>query len=90
MRPTDQPSILLMSRSLGPSSKFARRARRVRRAGCFLLCALSIVAFLVFGELAMRSVLGFLNQAIEQQFVSASQIPVPQIRDEEMHGAPIF
>jgi hypothetical protein len=90
MRPADQPSILLMSRSLGPSSKFGRRARRMRCAGCFLLCAFSIIAFLVFGELAMRSILGFLNQAIEQQFVRASPILVPQIRDEEMHGAPLY
>ena len=59
---------------------------RSRRVIGIPLCAFGIVAVWACTELTIRSVVGFLNQTVKEQFVRASQIPAAQgaerIRDE--------
>jgi apolipoprotein N-acyltransferase len=77
MNPADRASILWMRPSLSPRSRLLRRPGSSRRAVCFLF-AFGMMAVWVCGELTTGSMVRFLNQTVEQQFLRASQIPAAQ------------
>src|SRR5438105_1844805 len=72
---------------LNSQARLLWRTRRNRRAVLFLLCALVIMAAWACAELTIRSVFGFLNHTVEEQFVRASQIPTAQ-STERMRNVP--
>ena len=51
--------------------------RKMARAGvCFLVCSTAMILSFVGADLAVRTMLGRIYQAIEQQYARGAQTPV--------------